>query len=198
MESVRLRQDIVDAATDVFSTLGYHRASMQDVADAVGMRKASLYHHVRKKEDLLFAIHEDLIDELVAQTTEALNGETTPSEKLAAAMHAAMRFIGANRGAVRVFLQEFGAVSGDRWDVIVGKRDRYEAMVRDVIREGVAAGEFVDLPDKIVARGILAMSNWSYTWFSSSGPMSADDVADVFAKMVISGLAVKSRQNQPT
>ena len=48
----------VEAATKIFSERGYHAASMSDIAEAVGFRKASLYHHVRKKEDLLFAIHE--------------------------------------------------------------------------------------------------------------------------------------------
>ena len=63
-----VRPDIIDAATRIFSERGYHAASMSDIADAVGIRKASLYHHVRKKEDLLFAIHEALVDELIDET----------------------------------------------------------------------------------------------------------------------------------
>ena len=72
-----VRPDIIAAATRVFSERGYHAASMSEIADEVGIRKPSLYHHVRKKEDLLFAIHETLIDEpkagwplVVAQRTE--------------------------------------------------------------------------------------------------------------------------------
>ena len=41
---------------------------MTEIADEVGIRKPSLYHHIRKKEDLLFAIHEQLIDELIEET----------------------------------------------------------------------------------------------------------------------------------
>ena len=183
-----MRQDIVDAATRVFSELGYHGSSMQDLADAVGIKKASLYHHVRKKEDLLFAIHEGLIDRLTAQTLEAMAEATTPSEQLSAVLHAAMRFMATDRDGVTVFLQDRVLVTGERWDAIVEKRDRYEQLVVDVIRQGTASGEFLDMPGKIVARGILAMSNWSYTWFSAGGSMTADEVADVFARMVLSGL----------
>lgn len=188
MEPIKVRQDIVEAATRVFSDLGYHGASMQDIADAVGIRKASLYHHVRKKEDLLFAIHERLIDDLMDQTLAALADADSGAAKIAAILRSAMRFIAANREGVTVFLQERSAVAGDRWDGIVDKRDRYEMVVVEVIRDGIAAGEMVDLPVKIAARGLLAMSNWSYTWFNSQGSMTADEVADVFTRMVLSGL----------
>ncbi|HZJ47844.1 MAG TPA: helix-turn-helix domain-containing protein, partial [Acidimicrobiia bacterium] len=60
------RDDVVVAATRIFSQLGYHGSSMEDIAAALGMRKASLYHHVRSKEDLLFVIHEALIEQLIS------------------------------------------------------------------------------------------------------------------------------------
>lgn len=183
-----VRSDIVEAATHVFSRLGYHGASMQDIAIAAGMRKASLYHHLRKKEDLLFAIHEGLVDELIQRTRDALVPGASPAEHLAAVLHAAMDFIASNREGVTVFLQEAGAVTGERWDGIVAKRDEYEQLVVDIVSAGISAGDFVDLPPKIATRGVLAMANWCYTWFDAEGEMSASDVADVFAAIAISGL----------
>lgn len=172
----------------VFSELGYHGSSMEDIAEATGMRKASLYHHVRKKEDLLFAIHELLVEELMDRTAPVFSSNWSASEKLRAIIHAAMEFIASERDGVRVFLQEAGVVSGERWDAIVAKRDAYEAQVANVIREGIASGEFNDLPPKIVARGVLGMANWCYTWFRPDGPMAAGEVAEVFAEMVLRGL----------
>src|SRR5439155_17644943 len=65
---LKIRSDVLSAATRVFSERGYHGASMQDVADAAGMQKASLYYHVGRKEDLLYAIHEQMMDELTEKT----------------------------------------------------------------------------------------------------------------------------------
>lgn len=184
-----LRQDIVDAATETFSRLGYHGASMQDVAEAAGMRKASLYHHVRKKEDLLFAIHERLIDELIAETINVASSSRDPSEKLRDILRVTMRFIARNREAVTVFLHERGAVTGDRWAALVAKRNFYESMVRGIIADGVGSGRFVEqTPPDIAARGVLAMANWGYTWFRQDGRLSADEVADVFATIALRGL----------
>lgn len=186
-----VRADIIEAATRVFSRRGYHAASMTEIAAELGMRKPSLYHHVRKKEDLLFAIHEQLIDELIERTTAALATAATPQERVRQVLHVSMSFVARHRDGVTVFLQERRAVSGERWSELVVKRDRYERMVSDVIAEGTAAGTFVDVPPEIAARAVLAMANWGYTWFDPQGKMSADAVSDVFADIALYGLLTR-------
>lgn len=189
LEPIRVRQDIVEAATHVFSKYGYHGASMADIAQAVGIRKASLYHHLRKKEDLLLAIHEGLVNDLIERTELALANRETPGDRLAAVLHAAMEFIGSNKEGVTVFLSEAGVVAtGERWDAIVAKRDFYESRVAAIVRDGMDRGEFIELPHKVVARGVLAMANWCYTWFEPTRSMTADEVADIFVTMALHGL----------
>jgi AcrR family transcriptional regulator len=185
---VRVRSDIVEAATQVFSERGYHAASMTDIAQRVGMRKPSLYHHIRKKEDLLFAIHEQLIDELIEQTNAALDPSMTPPEQMAAVLRVSFDLIARHRDAVTVFLQERRAVSGARWNELVVKRDRYEQMVSGIIAEGTATKAFADLPAAIAARGVLGMVNWGYTWFDPKGAMTAEEIADVFVAIALRGL----------
>ncbi len=184
-----VRADIVEAATRVFSEHGYDGASMAQIAAEVGMRKPSLYHHVRKKEDLLFAIHGQLIDELTLETRQAIDAAADPAAQLAASLRVAMTFVSRNRDAVTVFLQENRAVRGERWDEVVGKRDAYERMVQEILSNGAATGAFVNIPPKIASKAILAMANWGYTWFNPDGPMSADEVADIFARIALTGLS---------
>lgn len=186
-----LRPDIIEAATRVFSERGYHAASMTEVAAEVGIQKPSLYHHVRKKEDLLFAIHEQLIDELIEQTISVVTTAETPPEKLRGVLRETMRFVARRRDAVTVFLQERKAVSGERWAELVVKRDYYESLVNQIIEEGIETNVFIDLPVPIATRGVLAMANWGYTWFQPDGEMSADEVADVFATIALRGLEVR-------
>jgi AcrR family transcriptional regulator len=187
-----VREDIIRAATRVFSDRGYHAASMAEIAEAVGIRKPSLYHHVRKKEDLLFLIHERMIDELIQQTLPVFTSSMTPAEKLRGALTIAMRFVARHRDGVTVFLTEQRAMSGERWTQLVVKRDSYERMVHTIIAEGTASGAFIDVPPKIAAKAVLAMANWGYEWFQPDGPLSADDVADTFATIALRGLEVRN------
>jgi len=186
-----VRPDIIAAATRIFSERGYHAASMSDIADAVGIRKASLYHHVRKKEDLLFAIHETLVDELIDETMSISSSSDPAAEKVRRLLHVTMNFIARNREGVTVFLAERHAVTGERWQALVVKRDFYERMVNQIVTEGRADGEFVDLPPEIVARALLGMANWGYTWFQPGGPLSAEEVAEAFATIALRGLEVR-------
>ena len=186
-----VRPDIIEAATRIFSERGYHAASMSDIADAVGIRKASLYHHVRKKEDLLFAIHEALVDELIDETLAVSSSSASPADKVRELLHLTMRFIARNRDGVAVFLSERHAVTGERWQALVVKRDLYERMVSQIVTEGRGSGEFADLPPELVAKALLGMANWAYTWFRQDGPMSADDVGEVFAAIALRGLEAR-------
>jgi AcrR family transcriptional regulator len=186
-----LRADIVEAATRAFSRHGYHGTSMTHIAEELGMRKASLYHHVSKKEDLLFAIHDALIDELTAATLEVVSTSRTPEEKLREVLRVSMRFVARHRDGVTVFLQERRAVTGERWEALVARRDLYEQLVTQVIAGGTAAGAFVPVRADIAARGVLAMANWGYTWFDDGGDLTADEVADAFADIALRGLVVR-------
>jgi TetR/AcrR family transcriptional regulator, cholesterol catabolism regulator len=186
-----VRDDIITAATRVFSLRGYHGASMAEIAGEVGIRKPSLYHHVRKKEDLLFAIHEQLIDELMQETTAALDGATTPEERVRQILQVSMSFVARHRDGVTVFLQERREMSGERWSELVIKRDRYERLVSRVIAEGIDSERFVDVPPEIAARALLAMANWGYTWFDPTGELSAESVANIFAEIALNGLLTR-------
>jgi AcrR family transcriptional regulator len=187
----RVRDDIIEAATRVFSQRGYDAASMTEIAEAVGMRKPSLYHHVRKKEDLLFAIHERMIDELIAETEAVAGRPGSPADRLRQVLRVAMSFVARHRDGVAVFLQERRAFSGERWGELVVKRDAYERMVTGIITEGIESELFLDLPAEIVVRAVLAMANWGFTWFDPHGEMSSDAVADVFATVALRGLLAR-------
>jgi AcrR family transcriptional regulator len=188
----RVREDIIAAATRVFSDRGYHAASMAEIAEAVGIRKPSLYHHVRKKEDLLFAIHEQMIDELIEQTMPVFTSSSmTPAEKVRGALKIAMSFVARHRDGVTVFLTEQRAVSGERWNELVVKRDFYEQMVHRIIAEGTASGAFIEVSPKIAAKAVLAMANWGYEWFQPDGPLTAEEVGDIFATIALRGLEAR-------
>lgn len=187
----KVRADIIAAATRVFSERGYHAASMSEIAEIVGMRKPSLYHHVRKKEDLLFAIHEQMIDELIDETMTVLSSSESPSEKVRGVLRVAMSFVARHRDGVTVFLQERSAVSGERWNELVVKRDFYEQMVSRIIAEGTSSERFVDVPPELAAKAVLAMANWGYTWFQPGGALTAEQVADAFASIALKGLETR-------
>lgn len=183
-----VRPDIVAAATKLFSQRGFHGTSMQHIADALRIRKASLYYHVRSKEDLLFAIHERLINRLIAETVDALASSRSPADKLRDIIYLNTRIVAEDVEAVMVLLKERDAVTGDRWTGLVAKRDLFEQMVCGVVREGVDSGVFVERDPSLMTKTVLALPGWTSTWYRPGGPLTADDIASLYSEVALSGL----------
>jgi AcrR family transcriptional regulator len=185
---ISLRPDVIAAATKLFSQRGFHGTSMQHIADELEMRKASLYHHVAAKEDLLYAIHEQLIDRLINETVEALAAPGSPADKLRAIIYLNTRIVAEDVEAVTVLLKERDSVSGDRWTGLVAKRDLFEQMVCGVVREGVESGSFVDRDPNLMTKTVLAMPGWTSTWYRPEGPLNPDDLASLYADIALGGV----------
>jgi TetR/AcrR family transcriptional regulator, cholesterol catabolism regulator len=81
-------EEIIAAAAKVFQTKGYHAATVQDIADAVGILKGSLYHHVKSKEDLLYLIVKEPIARIYERMSEIVAGDLPAEEKLRSAIRA--------------------------------------------------------------------------------------------------------------
>ncbi len=187
-EHVEVRDDIVQAATRIFSRRGYHGTSMQHIAEELGMRKASLYHHVSAKEDLLFAIHQRLIDKLVDGTLEVVSSSLDPEEKLRRIILVNTQMVTGDVDAVSVFLKERDAIAGERWAGVVAQRDVYEQMVTGVIRDGVGSGVFAEADPALLTKAVLSMPSWASMWYRAEGPMGAEQLAELFSDVALYGL----------
>jgi TetR/AcrR family transcriptional regulator, cholesterol catabolism regulator len=188
------REDIIEAAVVLFHEKGFANTSMQDIADAVGMLKGSLYHHITSKEELLYEIHERFMNVILRQAEVRQSLPKLSSrqqlESIIADLLAAVRDY---RPYVEVFFRERYAVRGPRWEAIHRKREAYEAMVRNLIREGQRDGSFrADLDSTVVTLGLFGMCNWSFQWLDPNGRLSAAEIAQTFATLFLDGLSPRS------
>jgi TetR/AcrR family transcriptional regulator, cholesterol catabolism regulator len=183
------RAEMVSAAARLFSQRGYHGTSMQHLADALGILRGSLYAHIGSKEDLLFDVVDGGADRFLArgQRAVALGGpaELRLRELLVGHAETAIEHL----EAATVFLNEWRYLSMERRAAIGSKRDRYEAMVREIVSDGIEAGEFrSDIDVAMAARLVLSAGNWIYTWYRPGGELSPTEVGDWFARTLIRGL----------
>ena len=187
-----VRQDqILLAARRLFREKGYHGTSMQDIADAVGLQKGSLYLHISSKEDLLLDIvnqaHHD-----ISQGLEAIYQlPLSPSEKLKQAIRHHTSFIARNREALWVLLEETRHLSPDRRKAVDAQLKRYTDIFTSIIEEGIRIGQFRPLNLKIAAFSVLGMCNWLYRWYSKSGPLKPEEIADILSDIILVSLTAK-------
>ncbi|HCJ10839.1 MAG TPA: TetR/AcrR family transcriptional regulator [Clostridiales bacterium] len=187
-------EQILEVAMKVFRERGYHAASMQEIADAVGMQKGSLYYYISGKQELLFMILDRAIDTITARVEEIYRSDLSPKEKLWQAIVNHVEVVSERQDMLTILLRERHALSPNQQAVIDEKRVAYERLFQRILTEGVRAGEFREMDVKIVSFGILGMCNWLYQWYSSEGRLSAKEIGDIFADIVFRGVVVQDGQ----
>jgi len=182
------RDDILVAAAQVFRQKGFHGASMSDIAEAVNLQKASLYHHVASKQEILL----ELLDRALVMLTEGMSAvmeqDAPADEKLRLAMRSYLQVMTDNLDVTAVLLMEHRSLNEELQMRHIPIRDHFEEMWRDLISEGNQAAIF-NCPDvPMTVRGLLGVLNWTITWYRPEGSLSPEQIADHFSEMFLKGI----------
>jgi AcrR family transcriptional regulator len=186
------RETILARAAHLFATRGYSATSMNEVAEACGLSKATLYHYYRDKYALLFSIADTHVERLQRIATEALSEATEPHARL--------------RALVGRLVEEYAGAQDAHWVLtsevrFLERTDRRRVLDRE--RELVAA--FADVVgalrpdlkgaalDKPLTMLLFGMVNWMFTWMKSGGALDHQAMAPIVADLFLGGLgAVKA------
>ncbi len=161
---------------------------MQDIADAVGLYKGSLYQHIDNKEDVVFEIIFEGLKATVDALEQTCAAASTFHEKLRQAINHNIRYTATHVDVLAVLLENTKHLSKERQAPIIGQQHRYEKIFIDILENGIRAGEFRPVNVKAAAFAIIGMCNWVYRWYSSGGSLSADEVAQIFYDLIDVGL----------
>jgi AcrR family transcriptional regulator len=183
------RTELVGVAARLFSERGYHGTSMQQLADSLGLLRGSLYAHIGSKEELLFEVVDAGADRFLQRGSDALRRDGSAAQRLSGFLVAHTETAIEHLEAATVFLNEWRYLSEDLRTVVKAKRDRYEAMVKEIVADGIAAGEFrADVDVAMAARLVLSAGNWLYAWYRPDGELSPAQIGESFARLLGDGL----------
>ena len=173
-------EQILKAAAKVFRQYGYHAASIQSIADASGLGKSSLYHHISNKQELLGTIVDRGVSKVVAAISSVVESDATPTEKLRSAIEQHTAVLTEWLDGAAVAIQERRSLTHDHLENYIGKRDRYEKLFCKIIEQGIEAGEFRPVNVKFTNIAILQMLNGIVYWFNPAGPLAPEQFAANF------------------
>jgi TetR/AcrR family transcriptional regulator, cholesterol catabolism regulator len=190
------KDQILEAAALIFRMKGFHAASMQDIATAVNLQKASLYHHVSSKQEILLNLLDRALDVLTERMIEVLAQPLSVDQKLHLAVRTYLSTTTTEyRDLASVLLLEHRSLDPIHLALHIPRRDRYERLWRDMIQEGVDAGIFSCEDPAMTTRAIMGTLNWTITWFRSDGSLSADEIAGIFSHLFLDGLSPRGPSN---
>ncbi len=174
--------ELHQTATRLFRERGFHATSMQDLAEALGMNRGSLYHYIESKDDLLWAIVDGGFRTLEERVLPLLDADAPGTERLAAAIEAHLAVASERTDELTLLQMERRALSPERLAEIIRRRDAYEAAFRRAIRDGVATGDLRPVNERMASIAVLSLCNWFTQWYRPDGPMTPGEIADVFTE----------------
>ncbi len=196
------KEDIIQAAAGVLKQKGYEATTMNDIAAAVDLTAASLYHHFENKNALLLAVLEGGITHVLNRIEPIAQRDDPAAQRLREmiAVHITILTENTTVGAAMVF--EIGSLLGikapaagkssrdfaTRREAFISRRDAFEQHFQQVVQQGIAAGEFraVDVP--IFVKTMLGAHNWVSVWYRPGGRLDGGTIADCMADTFLRAL----------
>ncbi len=182
------RDDILDAAAQVFRQKGFHGASMADIAEAVNVQKASLYHHVSSKQEILLALLDRALVMLTDHISVLAAQELPADQKLRLMIRAYLSALADNADLTAVLLFEHRSLDKKSHTRHVPQRDKFEGLWRDVLNEGVRSKVFECKDTSLAVRALMGVMNWTLTWYQPQGGKSIERIADDYSDFILKGL----------
>lgn len=185
-KSMQWRIVIIEHAARLFDEVGYEAATMDDLAERVGLAKPTLYYYFRSKEEILHEISLSMIETLIAKV-EGRRG-LTPSQRILEAMVDVLEAIESDPGRMRVLVEYTRDLGPEQREAIAGRREVYRELLESMIRDAIASGEMRDLDIELSARAIFGTCNWAYHWLRPDGGFRPREIAYVFWDILHSGM----------
>ena len=186
---MQTRQLLLDSALKLFGEKGFHATSVQEIVKKAGLTKGAFYHHFTSKEDVLRLIHDEFLDVQVELVGTILEDYESPVDQLRELVRASVLSVARYQAHVAVFFQERRYLTGDRAADVKRRRDTVEEKMEQIVRRGIEVGAFDPAIDPRVAIfGVVGMTAWVHQWYRPGGPLSAEAIADEFARLTLDGL----------
>ena len=181
--------EILEAASRLFYENGYGHVGMRLIADTVGVRAATLYHHFNGKDDMLFQIALGVTQtfiERILPTLEETKGSRAKRLKAFVRQHIIFRW--ERRYWISTTLRDLKALPINQQDEVIGYLRHYQDTLRDFIQAGIEDGSF-DAPDGTLAGfALIGMIHGINDWFNPNGSLTIEAVADFYADMAVNNL----------
>jgi AcrR family transcriptional regulator len=175
-------------AAEVMCEKGYEATSMNDIADAVGLTKAGLYHYIRGKEDLLFQIMSygmDMVDQDAIAPAKLI---VDPMERLRTIISRHSKRVIEFGGAVSILLDEMYALTPAHRRAIKARKRAYFDLLRETLEQLSADGKLRNVSPTVATFSLFGMINWVSRWYRKDGKLTSEQILGDFLEIALNSV----------
>lgn len=182
------KQQIEQTATMLFQKKGYAATSMRDLAAELGIEAASIYSHVKSKEEILqricFRMAEEFFDSLKSNLANCDNAE----DRLKMAIISHVKVVTKDPASSAVFFSEWRHMGAEALNDFLQMREDYEKEFKSILSGGIENGIFREVDINLSMMSILSSINFIPAWYKVNGKYSAEEIAERISRQFIDGI----------
>jgi TetR/AcrR family transcriptional regulator, cholesterol catabolism regulator len=190
-QTLRRKREIVQGAARLFDRVGYHGVNMSMIAEAAGVKKPTLYHYIRSKDEILFMLHELFLGTLLKNTDSRISSGAGELEVLRGVVIDGFQLIHDYPGYLRAFFEHTRELDKEQRSIIAAKRDSFIATIVAVIERAMSKGLINRADPRLTANCLFAIANWPYQWYRPKQDAAPEEVAEKCWQIFLRGLAVR-------
>jgi AcrR family transcriptional regulator len=188
------RGEIIDVATRLFLERGFHKTSIRDIARACPFNLASLYMYVTSKEDILFLVAQQLMEEKAKAMASVEVLTDNPAESFRTALRAYCRIVHDYRPHIRLLYRELDVLPPERREIVMASLSTVTDVFETIVRSGMEKGVFCDVNPKLVALDALFLC---HLWSLHARALRAiagniDDFFDMQSRLLLQGMLARA------
>lgn len=183
------RRRILDAAVQVFATYGFYNSKVSQVAREAGVADGTIYLYFKNKDDILIQLFNDSMAEILRRQDAALATVTAPIERIQTFIKTHFESVAESQAMAEVVTVELRQSSKFMRNTDMKPFGRYLSMIAEIIADGVASGDFGDVPPRVAARAIFgAIDELALEWAMGKRRGSLEDACHATTNFFLDGL----------
>ena len=172
----------------LFAHKGYHSTSMREIAREVGMNQSSLYHYFASKEDILFTLMNDAMDNVLATLEKISAASRSPEEKLRDVLGFYTKYYAGDQERLTLLVNEINSLNDEYRLTLVQKQRRYVHLIESILRELAGQGRMKRINPAVATFAFFGMVHYTIKWYHRDGPVSPDELAELFVEIFTKGI----------
>lgn len=186
------RDDILARAAELFAQRGYRPTTLTELADAIGIAKATLFHHFRTKEQILFELYAQAMDLALARIAVVDDPGQDPADVVREMVREHTLVILQNRALFTIFFDEESGLEPEHLAKLKGQQRDYINMISHRVSELVDKGRVRrGLHPRVAVQALLGAGSWTYRWVEPGRGLTDEQIADEIANLALDGLLTR-------
>jgi len=187
-------EEIYRVIARLFAYRGYHSTSMREIARELGMNQSSLYHYFTSKQDILFTLMNDAIDDVLAILQEISSTDLLPEDRLNRVLGFYTQYYAGDQDRLILLINEMNSLNEEYRSILVGKQRQYVQLIKSILEELAAQGKIKQIDPVIAAFAFFGMVHYTIKWYHKDGPVSLDQLANAFVEIFTKGVLTDSQK----